>query len=142
MPIFSEIVSHPSEQDLIDLQKIYDEFDAVPTPSLTWIEAQIADDNVMLVAARFNARLLGTVCVTKRIEAQQTLWILDHICVRKVTQGRGVATKLFGDLKALADEQGSFLVVATDTVPKEVEQYVEKQGFVRGPFGQQWPASR
>lgn len=142
MPIFSEIVSHPSEQDLTDLQKIYDEFDAVPTPSLAWIEAQIADDNVMLVAARFNARLLGTVCVTKRIEGEQTMWCLDHICVRKVTQGRGVATKLFRDLKALADEQGAFLLVATNTVPAEVEQYVEKQDFVRGPFGLQWPASR
>lgn len=142
MPIFSEIVVHPSDQDLTDLQKIYDEFDAVPTPSLPWIEAQIADANVLLVAARFNARLLGTVCVTQHMEEQQMLWYLDHICVRKVTQGRGVATKLFRDLKNLADEKGAFLVVATNTVPEEVEQYVEKQGFVRSRFGLQWPQSR
>lgn len=70
-----------SEQDLIDLGKIWPEYSAA---SLT------VDENHRIYAARFNERLLAAVWVTLR----GTEGALDSLRVREVTRRRGVGQYL------------------------------------------------
>lgn len=86
MPVFLEHVKAPSEQDLGDLQKIFDDY---PTP-LRWpsLQQNVANNPAMAVyAGRFNSRLLGACTVREENNAL----IIEHLCVRKVTRGRNVA---------------------------------------------------
>lgn len=89
MPVTLEKIDQPSAQDLIDLQKIYNDFPG----DFDWdaLQAlQATETDLQLYGARFNDRLLGA--ITTKAE-QQTI-ALDHLCVRKVTRQRHVGRDL------------------------------------------------
>lgn len=93
MPVTLETIDATAEQDLIDLQKIYEDY---PT-ALRWPELNATlntqPDNAQtkLYAARFNARLLGSISCQLSHNGNA---LLDHLCVRKVTRQRHVARDL------------------------------------------------
>ncbi|MER1976689.1 aspartate 1-decarboxylase autocleavage activator PanM [Pseudocitrobacter faecalis] len=80
-------LQHFSEQDRLDLAKIWPEYD---------ISTLTLDDNHRLYAARFNERLLGAVRVT--LEGTQAT--LDSLRVREITRRRGVGQYLLEETLA------------------------------------------
>ncbi|MNZ13136.1 PanD maturation factor [compost metagenome] len=110
MPVLVETLSNPSEQDRGDLAKIYADAPA-------WLLAPYADaaalvqcglDEGLLVAGRFNDRLLGAALVVRG----ERHWRLSHLCVRKVTRNRGVGRRLVEEAARLAREAGKPLHLA------------------------------
>jgi len=74
-----------SEQDLIDLGKIWPEYSATSLQM---------DDRHQIYAARFNERLLGAV----RVTLQGTQGALDSMRIREVTRRRGVGKYLLEEV--------------------------------------------
>ncbi|EPK7285741.1 aspartate 1-decarboxylase autocleavage activator PanM [Citrobacter farmeri] len=74
-------LEHFSDQDLIDLGKIWPEYSAA---SLS------VDETHRIYAARFNERLLGAV----RVTLSSTQGALDSLRIRDVTRRRGVGKYL------------------------------------------------
>ena len=74
-----------SDQDRIDLQKIWPEY----SPSSLQV-----DDNYRIYAARFNERLLAAV----RVTLSGTEGALDSLRVREVTRRRGVGQYLLEEV--------------------------------------------
>ncbi|MFZ6050166.1 acetyl-CoA sensor PanZ family protein [Pseudomonas sp. CR3202] len=110
MPVIVETLNSPSEQDRADLAKIY-------ADAPDWLLAPYADAAELvergltaglLVAGRFNDRLLGAALVERGEEA----WRLSHLCVRKVTRHRGVGRRLVDEAARLAREAGKPLHLA------------------------------
>lgn len=104
MPVFVDLVQQPSAQDRQDLSKIYADAPA-------WLLAPHADAEALiaaglsqgrLLAGRFNDRLLGAALLVP----QGDHWRLSHLCVRKVTRGRGVGRRLLDEAQRLAREAG------------------------------------
>ena len=95
MPVTLEEISQPSEQDLIDLEKIYQDYPS----DLRWgsLQGELQENpRMQLYAARFNARLLAAIsCTVKDSEIH-----LNHLCVRKVTRQRHVGRDLLRLLMA------------------------------------------
>lgn len=86
MPVTLELISTPSQQDLLDLEKIYNDY---PT-SLRWpaLQQQLADNPATrLYAGRFNNRLLGAITV----RTDNASLMLENLCVRSITRQRNVA---------------------------------------------------
>lgn len=109
MPVFMEYVQLPSSQDRIDLEKIY-----ADAPAWLFPPYQNADellqhnlDRGVLVAARFNQRLLGAAILQKNTD----LWLVSHLCVREVTRMRGVARRLLDELQREAAASGAGLAM-------------------------------
>ncbi|WP_397450969.1 acetyl-CoA sensor PanZ family protein [Pseudomonas sp. NA-150] len=107
MPIVVESVRSATPQDREDLQKIYrdapDWLVAPFTDTQTLIEAHLAEGSVL--AARFNDRLLGAA----RLQRQEGIWHLSHLCVRKLTRRRGVAERLLVEAQKMARLAGGEL---------------------------------
>lgn len=110
MPVIVQVIATPSEQDLIDLRKIYADAPA-------WLFAPYADADALieqasrqgrLIAGRFNDRLLGAAI----LEQLDDRWRLSHLCVRKVTRERGVARRLLDEARRQAAEAGQPLHLA------------------------------
>ncbi|MCS2162134.1 aspartate 1-decarboxylase autocleavage activator PanM [Scandinavium sp. H11S7] len=80
-----------SEQDLIDLGKIWPEYSATSLQM---------DDQHRIYAARFNERQLGAV----RVTLQGTQGALDSMRIREVTRRRGVGKYLLEEV--LRDNPG------------------------------------
>lgn len=78
-------LTHLSEQDVIDLKKIWPEYEPAEL---------IPDDSHRVYAARFNDRLLGAV----RMTLSGTQGELDSLRVREVTRRRGVGQYLIEEL--------------------------------------------
>ncbi len=78
-------LTHLSEQDIIDLEKIWPEY----APA----ELQL-DDSHRVYAAKFNDRLLGAV----RMTLSGTQGELDSLRVRELTRRRGVGQYLLEEL--------------------------------------------
>lgn len=121
MPVIVETLRNPSEQDRGDLAKIYaDAPDWLLAPyadAVELVERGLADG--LLVAGRFNDRLLGAALV--RRDAQ--CWHLSHLCVRKVTRHRGVGRRLVEETARLAREVGMPLHLAAPA------DHLESQAF-------------
>lgn len=104
MPVIVEAVTQPSAQDLTDLQKIYaDAPDWLLPPhadAAALIDAGLASGR--LIAGRFNDRLLGAAW----LEPGPDGWKLSHLCVRKLTRGRGVAARLVAAARQQAAAAG------------------------------------
>ncbi|QGZ28921.1 aspartate 1-decarboxylase autocleavage activator PanM [Stutzerimonas stutzeri] len=107
MPVLVETVTEPSQQDRIDLAKIFADAPvwllAPYANAATLIEAALADRS--LIAGRFNDRLLGA-AILRRGAAH---WQLSHLCVRKITRGRGVGKRLIEQSRNQAAEAGKAL---------------------------------
>lgn len=100
MPVIVEAVTRPSAQDRSDLEKIYADAPA-------WLLAPHADaagliDAALaagtLIAGRFNDRLLGAALLGTDAQG----YLLSHLCVRKITRGRGVAARLVAESRRRA----------------------------------------
>lgn len=78
-------LTHLSQQDVIDLKKIWPEYEPA--------ELKL-DDSHRLYAAKFNDRLLGAV----RMTLSGTQGELDSLRVREVTRRRGVGQYLVEEL--------------------------------------------
>ena len=100
MPVIVEAVTQPSAQDRLDLEKIYADAPAwLLTPhadAQALIDAGLAGGR--LIAGRFNDRLLGAAW----LEPGSDGWRLSHLCVRKITRGRGVAARLVDESRRRA----------------------------------------
>ncbi|MCY1283510.1 PanD maturation factor [compost metagenome] len=110
MPVIVEVVNQPSAQDRLDLEKIYADAPA-------WLLAPHADAAALiaaglaagtLLAGRFNDRLLGAALLERGADR----WRLSHLCVRKVTRGRGVGQRLLDEAQRLAGTAGQPLHLA------------------------------
>lgn len=104
MPVIVETVTAASAQDLTDLHKVYaDAPDWLLPPHAdagTLIESALASGS--LIAGRFNARLLGAGLLTREGDALY----LSHLCVRRLTRNRGVASRLVAFARQQAAAQG------------------------------------
>ncbi|EGC96867.1 aspartate 1-decarboxylase autocleavage activator PanM [Escherichia fergusonii] len=78
-------LEHFSDQDRIDLQKIWPEYSS---------SSLQVDDNHRIYAARFNERLLAAV----RVTLNGTKGALDSLRVREVTRRRGVGQYLLEEV--------------------------------------------
>ncbi len=117
MPVYLETVTQldTSTQDYADLEKLYDEYlhgieDTKTSDSVQWLEQQLNKADHTLYVGRFNGRLLGAVVIKKSIQNSpeqdnSIQWIIQHLCVRKLTRRRGFARQLIQRLQQLAEEQ-------------------------------------
>lgn len=127
MPVHLEHISQPTEQDWIDLGKIYTDAPQEWLSNASDIKAslqQLLDKGTWLIAGRFNSRLLGAL----QAEKDGSNIILRHFCVRKVTINRGVAHQMLHHMSTWADENG-FLLIAKD-VPAEFASALKSRNFI------------
>jgi hypothetical protein len=127
MPVHLEHISQPTEQDWIDLGKIYSDAPQEWLTDATDIQAslqQLFDQGTWLIAGRVNARLLGAL----KAEKNGNDITLSHFCVRKITINRGVAHQMLHHMSTWADENG-FTLIAKD-VPAELTRALKNRGFV------------
>ncbi|EQM81290.1 acetyltransferase [Stutzerimonas stutzeri MF28] len=110
MPVSIEHITEPSQQDRIDLAKIFADAPA-------WLLAPYADAAALveagltersLIAGRFNDRLLGAAL----LQRGASHWRLSHLCVRQVTRRRGVGRRILEESQRLAGEAGTNLHLA------------------------------
>ncbi|HEY0288672.1 MAG TPA: acetyl-CoA sensor PanZ family protein [Pseudomonas sp.] len=124
MPIVVESIHSATYQDQQDLQKIY--YDAPLqlfspfTNAQSLIEYGLTDN--CLIAARFNDRLLGAAFVQRN----NPVWLLSHLCVRKLTRRRGVAERLVVDAGKLARQAGCELRLLAPAPSIEVTALANK----------------
>lgn len=91
MPVFTEFLTEPSSQDLLDLEKIYADFPASKQPDLDALRAS----GHTLLGARFNGRLLGAGFLELNAGAAR----LHYLNVRELTRQRGVARRFLEQLR-------------------------------------------
>ena len=110
MPVHVETLTTASAQDRLDLAKIY-------ADAPDWLFPPHADAGQLiaaglaggtLIAGRFNDRLLGAAL----LERNDDCWRLSHLCVRRITRGRGVARRLLDEARRLAGAAGKPLHLA------------------------------
>ena len=127
MPVLLEEINEPTDQDLIDLQKIYhDAPDWLLAPFVSreaLIDSSLAERR--FIAGRFNDRLLAAAL----IEKSQNHWCLSHLCVRRVTRQRGVARRLLTEAQRLAREAGKPLHLAAPDGHLESQALAAKTGL-------------
>lgn len=116
LPVYLEWVEQPSEQDWVDLEKLYKEtptawFQALGVDSVQeYVALYQGNQKDRLAAGRFNDRLLSTA----RLSAVDGGFEVSQLCVRSVTRQRGVAHQMMIRLAQWADEHGCSLVVQDD----------------------------
>ncbi len=132
MPVYLEWVEQPSEQDWIDLGKLYKEVpgqwysDYGVETVQDYVAAHGGDDQRLLAAGRFNDRLITTASL---VPVEQG-YAIQHLAVRAVTQGRGVARQLVVRLAQWADANQITLVVNADEPElSKLTNKLEEHGF-------------
>ena len=119
MPVYVVAIDAPSDQDRIDLAKIYaDAPDWLLAPHASadaLIEAGLASGT--LIAGRFNDRLLGAAL----LQRDEMDWRLSYLCVRKLTRGRGVARRIIEESRHQADAAGVSLHLAAPLDNLEIQ---------------------
>lgn len=127
MPVHLEHVTQPSEQDWIDLGKIYSdapqEWLNDPSDIKSSIQA-LLDQGTWFISGRFNARLLGAM----KAEQKDNEITLSHFCVRKITVNRGVAHQMLHHMSTWADKNGYTLIAKG--VPEELAKPLIKRDFI------------
>lgn len=126
MPVHLEHISQPTEQDWIDLGKIYADAPQEWLSDASDIKASLQpllDKQDWFIAGRFNSRLLGAMKASK----EDNNVILQHLCVRNITTNRGVAHQIMHHLNRWADENG-YTLIAKD-LPVELENSLKNRGF-------------
>ncbi len=131
MPVFLVKADSEALQEqpswLVDLHKIYTE--AFADTASAFIAETLEQPNCWFAGALFNDHLLGAVLVTEKADA----WQLTHLRVRKVTQRRGVATRLLQLLATKATEENTSLVFVDSSTAVQntaaVQALVAKLGY-------------
>lgn len=95
MPVFLEPLTELSETDLTELNTLAAEQDD-PVYLAAWQDWQSGHSAVRLWAGRFNDHIVGAVLTRHRC--------IDGLAVRRLTQGRGVASRMM----TLLLEQGQW----------------------------------
>jgi len=115
LPVHLEWIESPSEQDWIDLNKLYKD---APVhwvvgngehPAQDYL-AHKQQQGFKIAAGRFNDRLIVTAALKVNSEKVNAYFIED-LCVRALTRERGVAKQLMVRLCQWSDEQKSSLWV-------------------------------
>lgn len=135
MPVVVEILTEPTQQDRVDLQKIYHDaphwlFEPYED-SQGLIDACLGDST--LIAARFNDRLLGAA----RLQRQESVSYLSHMCVRTVTRRRGVAERLVSEARKIAEQSGTQLRLLAPSGHLEVQALAAKLHLPLDPAAKQ-----
>lgn len=124
MPIVVEFLQSATYQDQADLQKIYRD-----APS--WLFTPFADavhlvesclEEGALFVARFNDRLVAAA----RLQRQDAIWSLSHLCVRNPTRRRGFAEQLISEAQKSARQAGCELRLLATAEPPEVQALAAK----------------
>jgi len=127
MPVHLEHISQPTEQDWIDLGKIYSDAPqhwlSDPQNIKASLEKLLAAD-IWFIAGRFNARLLGAM----QAEKDGNNIVLRHFCVRQITINRGVAHQMLHHMGTWADQNG-YTLVAKD-LPDELANALKNRDFI------------
>lgn len=142
LPVYLEWVEQPSEQDWVDLEKLYKEapdqwFADFGVADAQGYVAKHQDGESVLAAGRFNDRLITAASLQKHERG----YLIQHLCVRSVTRERGVAHQLMVRLAQWADEKGLGLVVEANspdlsTLLTKLEEYgfsLQDQLWIRTP---------
>ena len=127
MPVIVETFTAASEQDLSDLRKIYADAPAWLLPPYADAEALIHSGLAAgtLVAGRFNDRLLGAALLQETPEG----WQLSHLCVRRITRNRGVASRLVGEARQRAEAAGYRLILRAPASQLEARGWAVRLGL-------------
>lgn len=111
MPVHMEWIESPSEQDWVDLNKLYKEAPAhwftTQADAKSYVEAKTSD-SYQLLAGRFNDRLIAAAALKP---GAQGSFVIEDLCVRQVTQERGVAKQLLVRICQWADESQKVLKI-------------------------------
>lgn len=126
MPVRLEAITQPSEQDLIDLEKIYQDFPAAIESAEVLRQS---DAEHVLFAGRFNDRLLGAM----QVVFQQSCAEIRFLCVREITRRRHVARDMLRLL--LAQHPGQKFVVKNEQDNQALEGLMRLMQFVKTPEG-------
>ncbi len=128
MPVHLEHISQPTDQDWIDLGKIYTDAPQEWLSDSTDIKSSLQallDNDYWFIAGRFNSRLLGAMQAKK----DGINITLNHFCVRNVTINRGVAHQMLHHISKWANENGYRLI--TKGVPAELSNSLIKRNFTK-----------
>lgn len=124
MPVILDHVTQASEQDLIDLEKIYADYPA----ATRWADIQnkVANNSgIKLYAGRFNDRLLGA--VTAKNENGKL--VLNDFCVRAITRKRFVARDILR--LVLEQESASTVELSICQESEGIDKLLSNAGFSR-----------
>ncbi len=124
MPVIAEALQTPSEQEWLDLEKLYQDY---PEPFRVEELRRLLSANpaTRLFVARFNDRILGALTLATT-GSNNTI---DHLCVRAVTRRRGVARDLLRQMLAAAE--GSSFLLNSCREEATLEALLNPFGFVR-----------
>lgn len=128
MPVHLEHISQPTEQDWIDLGKIYSDAPQEWLEDASNIKSslqKLLDQGIWFIAGRFNSRLLGAM----KAEKEGRNIYLSHFCVRKVTINRGVAHQMLHHMGSWADENGYTLIAKG--LPAILANSLENRDFIK-----------
>ncbi|TBU99313.1 acetyl-CoA sensor PanZ family protein [Stutzerimonas kirkiae] len=132
MPVHVETVSAPSEQDRIDLSRIYQDAPGWLLPPHAsaggLIESALASGQ--LIAGRFNDRLLGAAL----LQPDETGWRLSHLCVRGITRQRGVGRRIIEEARRRAEAAGQSLHLCAPTEHQEVRALAARMQLTLAPL--------
>ncbi len=114
MPVHIEWIESPSEQDWLDLEKLYKDapaqwFEGVCEHTAQDYIAIKKQQDYKIVAGRFNDRLI--VGATLKVQQGQSSYLLEELCVRSATRKRGVARQMLTRLCQWSSEQKCTLLV-------------------------------
>lgn len=127
MPVHLEHISQPTEQDWVDLGKIYSDAPQQWLSDNTNIKSSLQtllDQGIWFISGRFNARLLGAM----QAEKEGNNISLSHFCVRNITINRGVAHQMLHHMGTWADANGYTLIAKE--VPADLANSLIKRGFI------------
>lgn len=92
MPVTLEILASPSPSEQVELERLVEEQEACPTFKNAWRRWLAGEGDLRLWAARFNDRIVGAALTREDC--------IEGFAVRRITQGRGVGTRMVQCLKA------------------------------------------
>ncbi len=109
MPVQIEWIESPTEQDWIDLNKLYKDAPKMWFEEKTEVTAQDyirqkQAQGFKIVAGRFNDRLIATAAV-KLMDNKAKTYEIDDLLVRGITRERGVARQMLVRICQWGDEQ-------------------------------------
>lgn len=140
MPIYLDWLDQPSEQDITDLDKLYND---APTDWQTEIGQPLnahwalncLSQDCKLAMGRFNDKVVCAAWLIKQSEgsSQTYLYEIDKLCVRSITRKRGVAKQLMVRLCQWTKEQACDLYVKD---PNDDLSGLYELGFVQ--YEQGW----
>ncbi len=114
LPVHIEWIESPSEQDWLDLEKLYKDapgqwFEGVCEHTAKDYIAIKKQQDFKIVAGRFNDRLI--VGATLKAQEGQSSYLIEELCVRSATRKRGVARQMLVRLCQWSSEKKYILLV-------------------------------